>query len=186
MAYNSTINTAAKYFAAISGIIEGVYWQNPTGKVEPSVLDAYIRDRNITLTQKGLKAHLWAKEQLSHAIDQWYKGGPHVIAIAQQKVLAFYKNVNIDEYLRHSNYTALSASLNRWIERERHYTMEGDSNSRIFCAHKAELTALAMERGVTVKELEEDSHLKAKLTEDLGGYHPSFLDPALEQWVEEF
>jgi len=186
MSYNSTINTAEKYFEAISGIIVGLYWQDPTGKVDPNSLNSFLLMRNITVTQIGLKAHVWATEQLNFAIERWFKGA-WATAPNQNDILAFYKNINIDEYLSYARYHTLVASLDRWTERELFYIREGDENSAVFCGHKCELTAMSIARGIPVNELEQDSEIYKKLVERLGAYNPQFLDPqGLAQWVVKY
>jgi len=176
MAYNSRINTAIAYFEAISGIICGVYWNNPTGRVEPSVLDEFLRDRGITVSESGLKAHMWAKEQLHYAIDTWYKNNVHVIAIAQQKVLNFYKSINYIEYSMAARNTALRQRLEYYLARLEEAEKYGDDNLANFAGHKSELIASAMARGITAKELESDANFMAYLDEKWGDYNPFHFD----------
>jgi len=176
MAYNSRINTAINYFEAITGVINGVYWNNPTGRVDPWVLDEFLRDRGITVSQKGLKAHIWAKEQLQYAIDTWYSKGTPLIALAQDKIRTFYKTINYIEYERASRNDALRQRLAYYLERLEEAEKYDDENLRNFAGRKSELIAEAMSRGTTVKDLETNMNYMAYLDSKWGDYNPFHFD----------
>jgi len=175
MAYNSTINTAERYFEAINGIIEGMFWRSDDKKVDPGCLSSFLRMRNITVTQVALKAHIWAVEQLQYAIQRFFTY-QRIADNSLFTMLEYYRNINLEEYSAYSRFSTLEGALERWTARESQYIRDGDENSAIFCAHKRELTALAMERGVEVKALEQDQDLLAELDSKLGTYNTNALD----------
>jgi len=172
MSYKSTINTAARYFEVISGIIIGIYWTNPTGKVDPVCLDDFLSMRELTVTQSGLKAHIWVKEQLAYAISRWYKSGAPVIALAQQVILDFYKSINLEEYLVQSRNEVLRKRLDYFQQRFRDAERDGDEDLMNYAERSAEIIATAISRGITAKEVTEDVYFMAKLDRMYGDYNP--------------
>jgi hypothetical protein len=180
MAYNSTINTATTYFSAINGIIEGMYWQDPTGKVDPNCLNSFLEMRNIRVTQIGLDAHKWATEQLHYAIQRWFKSNWNLVQ-DQDIILAFYRNINLAEYTAYAEHAPRVAALERWTNKEQMYLKIGDDESAIFCAIKRELIAQSIATGIPVKELEEDDQLVDDIRAKLDPRHGFLRHSRLEE-----
>lgn len=175
MSHDSIINTASGYFELLEGAIITAYSENPLGFVDPAVIKNYFNSLDYTLTQGALKAHLWTLEQLNYAIERFFRGRPWNAVQRSQEIYDFYNGLNYEEYLKAINADHIRNGLNRWLERKNFYELKGDLHSQIFCERKCELFALALSRGMSVKDLQTPA-VEKYLDYTVGVYDPASID----------
>lgn len=157
MSYSNIVNSAVSYFAVLGSFIDDAYELNPAGIIYPGELGAYMKTKNIRMTETAAKAHAWVLNKLYRIVNDIEADYQRLNPLKDSEwIFEYYKNIKYTTYIEETKREVLFGAKKRWEERMNEYEIKGDDASWAYCARKVENLMYAIATGEAVATFEND------------------------------